>query len=64
MIPIILLIVSLFQVAFCSPLAVQDLGCITHSDIKPIADNCHQVIDAFSRKCRCLPSQYYLQNIN
>ena len=63
MIPIILLIVSLLHVAFCSPLSVQDSGCITHPDIKPIADSCHQVIGAFSRKSRCL-LRGYLQNVN
>jgi hypothetical protein len=36
---------------------VQDSGCITHPDIKPIPDSCHQVIGAFSRKCRRLPPQ-------
>lgn len=64
MIHIILLIVFLLQLAICSPLAVGDLRCLTHTGgIIPDVNSCHQVISAFSRKCCCLPSRIFAEVI-
>lgn len=48
-----LLLVSFLKVASCGPLMERDSGCIVTTGPGPASNDCHQVIDAFSRKTLC-----------
>lgn len=45
-----LLVVPFLQVVSCGPLMERKSGCIVTTGYRPMSSDCHQVIDAFSRK--------------